>query len=242
MNILLNGSKGRMGQAITRHALEYDVFIAASLDRDDDALAAMPHCDVVVDFSFHTATVPLLELAAEQGKPVVIGTTGHQAAEQAAIRTLSQQIPVVWAGNYAIGVNLLFYLTEKAAAILHSDYHPEIVEMHHRMKQDAPSGTAMNLAEAILRGRGWQQDALTFGRQGITGERPDQQVGIHALRGGEIVGDHTVIFAGPGECLKLQHTASDRRIFAQGALTAARWVRNRPPGLYNMQDVIGLRD
>jgi 4-hydroxy-tetrahydrodipicolinate reductase len=139
-------------------------------------------------------------------------------------------------------VNLLFYLTGKAAKTLPSEYEVEIVEMHHRFKKDAPSGTAARLAEIILENRGLGPDAIAHGRDGITGERPLKQVGVHALRGGDVVGDHTVMFAALGERVELTHKASDRAIFARGAVRAAHWVMQQTPGLYDMQDVLGLKD
>lgn len=240
LNILLNGAKGRMGEAILATAESENARIVAAIDVGDDAVAALGDTAVIIDFSFHTATVPLLEIAAAHKKPVVIGTTGHSDEERQRIVELCKEIPVVWAGNYSVGVNLLFYLAEKAAGILGENYHPEVVEMHHRHKKDAPSGTAEGFVEAILRGRKWGRDTIRHGREGITGERPDAEIGVHALRGGDVVGDHTVIFAGPGERVELSHRAADRSIFARGAVRAAHWVQSRQPGRYSMLDVLGL--
>lgn len=242
LNVLLNGANGRMGKAICAVAEDEGARIIAAIDVGDDAAAVMADAAVIIDFSFHSATVPLLELAAAHKRPVVIGTTGHSDAERERILDLCKEIPVVWAGNYSVGVNLLFFLAEKAARILGENYHPEVVEMHHRHKQDAPSGTAEGFVEAILRGRNWSSDAVCHGRKGITGARPDVQIGVHALRGGDVVGDHTVIFAGPGERIELSHRAADRSIFARGALRAARWVCGQQPGRYTMLDVLGLAD
>ena len=147
---------------------------------------------------------------------------------------------MVWAGNYSVGVNLLFALTRRASAVLGSDYDAEVVEMHHRFKKDAPSGTAARLLEIILEERKLTAEALRHGREGITGERTSTEVGIHALRGGDVVGDHTVLFAALGERLELTHKASDRGIFARGALRAASWVVTQKSGAYDMQDVLGL--
>jgi 4-hydroxy-tetrahydrodipicolinate reductase len=241
MKIFLNGAEGRMGKAIAAIAPDEKAVIQIAATREHPQLEAIETCDVVLDFSSHEATLAITAAAASAGKPLIIGTTGHTAEEKAAILEYQKKIPIVWAGNYAVGVNLLFYLTEKVAATLSNDFHPEVVEMHHRMKKDAPSGTAENLVEAILRGRAWSEDTVRHGRSGITGERPDEEIGVHSLRGGEVVGEHTVIFAGPGERLELKHQASDRRIFAQGAIVAARWVLDQAPGLYNMQDVLGLK-
>ncbi len=242
LKILLNGAKGRMGQTITAASPQFDAHIESSIDIGDDPSSAIDHCDVIVDFSFHVVTAGIVKLARDHGKPIVIGTTGHTDAERSEIIQLSSSVPMVWAGNYSIGVNLLFYLTSKAAKILDSHYHPEVVEMHHQHKKDAPSGTAEGLVEAILKSRNLAPDCVRYGRHGITGERPDDEIGVHALRGGDEVGEHTVIFAGPGERIELAHKAGDRLIFAQGALNAAHWVRDKAPGCYSMQDVLGLKD
>lgn len=240
MKVLLNGYNGAMGRAMQVQAKQQGFSLVAAPKEIDALRQAIANCDLVVDFSLHAATAPLVALAASAGKPIVIGTTGHNEAEREQIISFASEIPMVWSGNFSIGVNLLFYLTEQVAAVLNEGYHPEVVEMHHLRKQDAPSGTARHLVEAILKGRGWTKDDVRYGRNGITGERPDREVGVHALRGGEIVGEHTVTFAGPGERLELKHQATDRKIFAQGAVTAARWVLGQPVGLYSMRDVLGI--
>lgn len=241
LTILLNGAQGRMGRAIAAVAPELGVALGAAVDEGGDPAAALGRCDVIVDFSSPRATRPLLELAVARGKPIVIGTTGHEAAEKAALLALAARVPCVWAGNFSVGVNLLFALVRRAARTLGADYDAEVVEMHHRFKQDAPSGTAARLLEIILEERALGADALRHGRHGITGERTPTEVGVHALRGGDVVGDHTVIFAGLGERLELAHKAGDRAIFARGALRAARWVAAQQPGVYDMQDVLGLK-
>ncbi|MBC7367150.1 MAG: 4-hydroxy-tetrahydrodipicolinate reductase [Undibacterium sp.] len=241
LSILLNGARGRMGEAVSRASSEFGVAISAALNTGGDIAGALPACDVVIDFSSHRVTHALLELAVAQRKPIVIGTTGHAAEEKARLLALAAQVPCVWAGNFSVGVNLLFALTRKAAAILGSDYDAEVVEMHHRFKKDAPSGTAARLLEIILEERKLTASALRHGREGITGERTSTEVGIHALRGGDVVGDHTVLFAALGERLELTHKASDRVIFARGALRAAQWVVSQKPGVYDMQDVLGLK-
>ena len=176
------------------------------------------------------------------GKPMVIGTTGHESGEKAEIEALSSKIPMVWAGNFSTGVNLLFYLTEQAARVLdgQSDFDPEVIEMHHRLKKDAPSGTADRLLEILKESRELGDDQVAHGRSGMVGARPAKEIGSHALRGGDVVGDHTVLFAGMGERIELTHRATDRKIFAAGALRAAKWVVGHSPGLYSMQDVLGL--
>jgi len=240
IKILLNGARGKMGVAVAAAASGAGVHVAASTDVGDDLGAAIALADVVVDFSSHLATRALLELAASMGKPVVIGTTGHTAEERASLLPLAGKVACVWSGNYSVGVNLLFALTRRAAAILGDDYDAEVIEMHHRMKKDAPSGTAARLVEIILEERKLDRSALRHGREGITGERTRSEVGVHSLRGGEVVGDHTVMFAGAGERIELTHRASDRAVFARGALRAAQWVVSRKAGVYDMQDVLGL--
>jgi 4-hydroxy-tetrahydrodipicolinate reductase len=178
----------------------------------------------------------------ESRKPIVIGTTGHAPEEKQRLLAVAGRVPCVWAGNFSVGVNLLFYLTQRAAHLLDDEYDAEVVEMHHRFKKDAPSGTAARLLEIILQERKLTTEALRHGRNGITGERSPREVGIHSLRGGDVVGDHTVIFAALGERLEFTHKASDRAIFARGALRAAHWVVSQPAGVYDMQDVLGLRD
>jgi len=240
-SILLNGAKGRMGQAVAAAASEAGLKISAGIDLGDDPAGHIDSCDVVIDFSFHQATGPLLELVAARKKAIVIGTTGHSAEEKRKLLALAAKVPCVWAGNFSVGVNLLFALTRRAAAVLGSDYDAEVIEMHHRFKKDAPSGTAARLLEIILEERKLGAEALRHGRSGITGERTSTEVGIHALRGGDVVGDHTVIFAALGERVELTHKAGDRAIFARGAVRAAQWVATQPPGVYDMQDVLGLK-
>jgi 4-hydroxy-tetrahydrodipicolinate reductase len=187
--------------------------------------------------------VPAARLCAERGKAIVIGTTGHSQADRQQITALKSRIPIVWASNYSTGVSTLFWLTRKAAEILGPSFDLEVVEMHHRMKKDAPSGTAVTLSEILAEVRGQQLDkVIRHGRQGIVGERTDTEIGMHSLRGGDVVGDHTVIFAANGERVELTHKASSRDTFAHGALRAAQWVVTRKPGLYDMQHVLGLKD
>jgi len=241
LTLLLNGAKGRMGQAIAAAAPELGVRIGAAIDVGGDPAAALAGCDVIVDFSSHRGTQALLELAVARAKPLVIGTTGHAPEEKRKLLELAGQVPCVWAGNFSVGVNLLFALVARAASVLDADYDTEVVEMHHRFKQDAPSGTAARLLEVILEARQLDAAALRHGRSGLPGPRSRTEVGVHSLRGGDVVGDHTVVFAGIGERLELSHKASDRAIFARGALRAAQWVVTQRPGVYDMQDVLGLR-
>jgi 4-hydroxy-tetrahydrodipicolinate reductase len=243
LRILVNGAQGRMGKAIIACAkLDPGVEVTAQVDANDDFAAGLAEADAVIEFSHHTVTVPVARACAAAGKLLVIGTTGHTDAETAQIRSASEAIPIVFAPNFSVGVNALFWLTEKAAEILGPEFDLEVVEMHHRQKKDAPSGTARRLAEILAGVRGLQYAAdVRHGREGITGERSMQEIGMHALRGGDVVGDHTVIFATQGERVELAHKASSRDTFARGALRAARWAHGRPPGLYDMQDVLGLR-
>jgi 4-hydroxy-tetrahydrodipicolinate reductase len=240
LKILLNGSRGKMGRAVAAAAEGMGVEIAAQTDQGDDIARALGSADAVIDFSAHQGTRALLGLAVAAGKPVVIGTTGHPAAEREELRRLAAGVPCVWTGNFSVGVNLLFALARRSARALGEDFDAEIVELHHRMKKDAPSGTALRLAEVILEERKLGPKALRHGREGITGERPKAEVGVHSLRGGDVIGDHTVILAGTGERIELTHRASDRAIYARGAIRAAQWVASRKPGLYDMQDVLGL--
>lgn len=239
--LLINGSKGRMGQTLIASAKDLGLVVGAAVDVGDDLAAGCDAADVIVDFSSHHATRALLELAIAKKKAVVIGTTGHSADAKRDLLALAAKVPCVWAGNYSVGVNLLYALTRRAASVLDASYDAEVIEMHHRFKKDAPSGTAARLLEIILEERKLTADALRHGREGITGERTSTEVGIHSLRGGDVVGDHTVLFAALGERLELTHKASDRGIFARGALRAARWVADKPAGVYDMQDVLGLK-
>ena len=240
--ILLNGARGRMGQAIATAAAEMEIRLGAAIDIGDQPAAHIAQCDVIVDFSTPAATAGLLQVAVDNRKPIVIGTTGHTAEEKQRLLAIAGQVPCVWAENFSVGVNVLFFLTQRAAHILDSSYDAEVVEMHHRFKKDAPSGTAARLLEIILQERKLTTEALRHGRNGITGERSASEVGIHSIRGGDVIGDHTVIFAGLGERIELTHKTSDRAILARGALRAARWVMSQPAGVYDMQDVLGLRD
>ena len=241
LTILLNGAKGRMGRALAAAAPELGVRIGAATDAGDDPASAVGGCDVIVDFSSPEGTGSILELAVGRGMPAVIGTTGHDPGERRRLLGLAAKIPCVWAGNFSVGVNLLFALVRRAASVLGEDYDAEILEMHHRLKKDAPSGTAARLLEIILEERRLGAGAVRHGRSGMPGPRSRGEVGVHALRGGDVVGDHTVLFAGIGERLELTHRAGDRAIFARGALKAALWVAGRKPGVYDMQDVLGLR-
>ncbi len=243
LKILLNGSRGRMGVAIANVAEANGAVIQLACDAGDNPCAGAADCEAIIDFSFHEVTPGIAELAVEQNLPLVIGTTGHTPEEKAAIlETVKGKIPVVWAGNYSVGVNTLNYLTRKAAAILGEHYEPEVMEMHHHHKKDAPSGTAERLIEILKEGYALNDDQVVHGREGLVGARPQKEIGVHAIRGGDIVGEHTVYFIGDGERIELTHKATDRKIFAQGAVRAAAWAVGKEAAVYNMEDVLGLTD
>jgi len=239
--VVINGSKGRMGQTLVACASRIDgIEVSGEVDEGDDLESVIAGCDVVIDFSFHAITPGAAGLCAEHKKAIVVGTTGHTDDEKESVLNHQSVIPVVWASNYSTGVNTLFWLTRKAAEILGPGYDLEVTEMHHRLKVDAPSGTAATLGEILLDVRQQQRDTLRHGREGIVGERTDEEIGMHSLRGGDVVGDHTVMYAGSGERLELTHRAASRETFANGALRAAQWAVQQSPGLYNMQNVLGL--
>ena len=241
--IIINGSKGRMGQTLLACAPRHSKLqVVGQIDQGDDLSAVIGQCDAVIDFSAHHATPAVSQLCAKNKKALVIGTTGHNDTETFEIRKCAETIPMVWASNYSTGINTLFWLTRKAAEILGPDFDLEVVEMHHRLKRDAPSGTAKSLAEILAQVRHLQYStAARHGRHGIVGERTQGEIGVHAIRGGDVVGDHTVIFANTGERVELTHKASSRETFANGALRAAAWVVQQKPGVYDMQDVLGLK-
>ena len=240
MKIAIVGAAGRMGQKLcalaegTELEVVSKVDVAEGYDRTWSA-----DVEGVIDFSYHTAVPPSAEKAAAAGIPYVIGTTGITAEEQKVVDAAAKRIPVVQSGNYSLGVNLLLELVKKAATVLGPEYDVEITEMHHRHKKDAPSGTALMLAKSAAVGRGVADD-FTYGRKGDVGERPAGEIAIHALRGGSVVGDHTVMFAGELERVELTHKAQDRAAFAVGALKALVWAKGRPAGIYSMRDVLGF--
>ena len=232
-----------MGQALLACAARNPALqVVGQIDQGDDLRPLVAGTDVVIDFSAHEATPGVANLCSEHRKALVIGATGHAEQEKAAIRACQSTIPIVWAANYSTGVNTLYWLTRKAAEILGPEFDLEIVEMHHRMKKDAPSGTAARLAEILAEVRNQQvRDVVRDGRSGIVGARSSSEIGMHAVRGGDVVGDHTVIFAALGERVELTHKASSRETFANGALRAAQWAIGQRPGIYDMQDVLGLK-
>jgi 4-hydroxy-tetrahydrodipicolinate reductase len=232
-----------MGQALVSCAKNFrELEVVAAINRGDNLRSVIVKTDAVIDFSSHSATPGIVELCAKNKKAVVIGTTGYSDSEITAIEKCRTKIPIVLASNFSTGVNTLFWLTRKAAEILGNDFDLEIIEMHHRLKKDAPSGTAKSLAEILAAVRKQRLEKVArHGRVGIVGERTASEIGIHSVRGGDVVGDHTVIFANAGERLELTHKASSRDTFANGALRAALWVVKQNPGLYDMQDVLGLK-
>ena len=244
MKIAILGAAGRMGKMLTALAegTELEVVskvdIAEGYDREWSS-----DVEGVIDFSYHTAVPAAVTKAAEAGIAYVIGTTGLTPDEQAAVNAAAQKIPVVQSGNYSLGVNLLLELVKKAASVLGSGYDIEVVEMHHRHKKDAPSGTALMLAKSAAAGRGvdFAENAV-YGRKGDIGERPSDEIAVHALRGGSVVGDHTVMFAGDVERIELTHKAQSREAFAAGALRALVWAKGRRPGIYTMRNVLGFDD
>jgi 4-hydroxy-tetrahydrodipicolinate reductase len=267
MRLIVAGAGGRMGRALTRAITESQGAIIVGaleaptskwLGEDAGVLAGLPangvklsadlwalsaNADGILDFTAPAATLANVAIAAQRGLVHVIGTTGLSASDNAVIKSVTNQAVVVKSGNMSLGVNLLAALVKQVARSLDDNFDIEIVEMHHKAKVDAPSGTALLLGEAAAAGRGIDlNEHSARGRDGVTGARRAGDIGFASLRGGTVTGDHTVIFAGPYERIELTHKAEDRMIFANGALKAALWARGRSPGLYSMADVLGLGD
>ena len=247
MKIAIQGAAGRMGRMLDTLAAGFGLEVVSRVDVADGYDRGWAEgVEGVVDFSHHSALPAAIAEAVRRGIPYVIGTTGLDESEQAAVAAAAESIPVVQSGNYSLGVNLLVELVRRAAAALGPEYDIEIAEMHHRHKKDAPSGTALMLAKAAAEGRGRAADGFVYGRRGDVGEvvnavRVDvPELAIHALRGGSVGGDHTVMFAGELERVELVHRAQSREAFAAGALKALVWAKGRGPGLYSMRDVLGL--
>ena len=267
MRLVIAGAGGRMGRALI-HAIAATkgVTLAGAVEASDSAVIGrdagelaglgangikvtsdpaplLKGADGLVEFTIPAATLALAELTAAAGIVYVIGTTGHSAEEEAVIAKAATRAPTVKSGNMSLGVNLLAALTKRVAQTLGAEYDVEILEMHHNKKIDAPSGTALMLGRAAAAGRAIElAQHSARGRDGMTGARRSGDIGFAALRGGTVVGDHMVIFAGPAERIELTHRAEDRMIFARGALHAALWARGKKPGLYSMADVLGLKD
>ena len=243
MTVAILGAAGRMGHMLCDLVdRSEELELVAKCDVREEYPRTWPaETEAVIDFTFHEAVPEHITKAAADGVVYVLGTTGLTAEEQKAVDAAAKKIPVVQSGNFSLGVNLLLGLVRKAAEILGVEYDCEVVEMHHRHKKDAPSGTALMLAKAAAAGRGQDFDAVSvFGREGMVGERPQGEIAVHALRGGSVIGDHTVMFAGDVERVELVHKAQSREAFAAGALRAALWAADKKPGLYNMRDVLGL--
>jgi 4-hydroxy-tetrahydrodipicolinate reductase len=265
LRIAIAGSSGRMGRTLIETVLQSpDAELGAALEihgspalgRDagelvgspcgvkvtDDVAAALKGCDALIDFTRPEGTLGHLAACRRLGVRAVIGTTGFDAAGKEAIAAAAREIPVVFAPNMSVGVNATLKLIELAAQILREGYDVEIIEAHHRHKVDAPSGTALRMGEVVAKalGRDLGQCAV-YGREGVTGERQASTIGFATVRGGDIVGDHTVMFAGTGERVEITHRSSSRATYAEGALRAARFLAGRKNGLYDMQDVLGLR-
>ncbi len=242
--IIIVGSKGRMGLALKSCAARQSdtLKVVGEIDMGDSLDSVIDAADAVIDFSFQENTLSVAQLCASRQKPLIIGTTGQSPEHSIAIRKCAETIPLVWATNFSTGVNVLFWLTQKAAHLLGDSFDKEVIELHHRHKKDAPSGTATTLAEILAEAIKVPLDeSARHGRQGIVGARTDREIGIHSLRGGDVVGDHTVVFAGDGERLELTHKAASRDCFANGALRASVWSTEQAPGLYDMRDVLGLK-
>jgi 4-hydroxy-tetrahydrodipicolinate reductase len=247
------GIAGRMGRLLAEEVVAVGAKLVGGVDRpgvavqgvtlfpDIAALAAA--CDVVLEFSHASAAAGHARALAAAGTAWVLGTTGLSAADEAAVAEAAKGVPVVYAPNFSTGVNLVLALAERMAAALPAEqYDAEIIEMHHRQKVDAPSGTAIGLGRAVAKGRGVVlEEVKQSGRDGHTGARPTGAIGFAALRGGQVVGEHTLLFAAAAEHIAITHSAFDRRAYASGAVRAALWTAGRPPGLYSMMDVLGMR-
>lgn len=266
VKLIVSGAAGRMGRAILESLYQdEELTLGAALEKkghpaigkdagtligvekwgvavSDKTKKAAPAGEVIIDFTYPLETLSLVQEAQQKKKPIVIGTTGFTSDQEKKLAQAAQKIPIVLSPNMSIGVNVLFRLLSEAAKALGEAYDIEIVEMHHRQKKDAPSGTALRMGEVLAVARGASLPQVgRFSRYGTIGARPPGEIGIQTLRGGDVVGDHTVTFAGPGERIEMTHRAQSRTNFARGALLAARWVADQKPGLYDMMDVLNLK-
>lgn len=266
VRIAVAGAIGRMGSRIVALSKEYEsIKLAGAFEQkghkdigkdigpligigetcvllQDDISKVLEQCDVVIDFTHTSSTIEHLKAASSKGKAMVIGTTGFTKDQLEEISELTKNNPCVMASNMSLGVNLLLKVLQDVARVLGDDYDIEIIEAHHRMKKDAPSGTAMKMAQVIADAVKRNLDEVAvYARKGMTGERTKKEIGIQTIRAGDIVGEHTVMFGGLGERIEITHKASSRDTFARGALKAALWVHGKPAGLYDMQDVLGLK-
>lgn len=263
--IAITGAAGRMGRILIAAVEASDAKLGAIVVLADDpmlgldagaiaglgknlgvqAVASLEEVvdqfDVLIDFTAPAATLANIELCKKYGKKIVIGTTGLTADQKEQLNAASSEIGIVFAPNYSVGVNLCLNLLRMAASVMGEDSDIEVIEMHHRHKVDAPSGTALRMGEVVAETLNWNLDEVAvYGREGQTGARPQKQIGFETIRGGDVVGDHTVMFATEGERVEITHKAQSRMTFAKGALRAAQWVNNQPNGLYDMQDVLGF--
>jgi len=256
IKVLIHGAAGRMGKMLIEGVGQAeDLTLSAAVDRPEhrecgksvgseivlngDLELGLSHSEVMIDFSLPRASIPALERAAEAGVASVVGTTGFEKSQQERIAALAEKVPIVLSPNMSLGVNLLFKLVSQAATALPGEYDMEIIEIHHRRKVDAPSGTAVKLGEILAAARGLNPETSSrHCRSGQIGPRPDDEIGFATIRAGDVVGEHTVLLAGPGERIELTHRASSREAFARGALAATRWVKGRTPGLYSMHDLL----
>lgn len=251
MDIILHGCRGRMGRVLAQIINQTQgMNVSAGVDiagAPEEAFPIYPTLnaseirgDVVIDFSNYTAVRDMLKNCAEKNLPVVVATTGLGEEEKSAIKEASRRIPVFHSANMSLGINLLAKALREIAPFLEEDFHVEVIEKHHAMKKDSPSGTALLLADAV-NGSLEEEKELLFGRHGKDDDCRLSQMGIHAVRGGTIAGEHTVLFAGPDEIIELKHTALSREIFARGALRAAKFIADKAPGIYSMEDIVGSR-
>lgn len=266
VRIAVAGAMGRMGSRITALSREYEeIELAGVFEKkghngigkdigvlvgvgergiilEDDLGKVIDKADVLIDFTHPSSTLEHLRLALSKGKAMVIGTTGFTSDEIREIEILSRNIPCVLSPNMSVGINLLLKVIREIAIVLGDDYDIEIIEAHHRLKKDAPSGTAMKMAQVLASAlKRDLNDVAVYARRGMIGERTKKEIGIQTIRAGDIVGEHTILFGGLGERIEITHKASSRDTFARGALRAALWVHGKEPGLYDMQDVLGLR-
>ncbi|MFW6326174.1 MAG: 4-hydroxy-tetrahydrodipicolinate reductase [Desulfovermiculus sp.] len=260
-NVIIMGASGRMGSMLVQLTQkDPELNLIAMLERQE-CINNIPDVDctygfdldhvltqvgpgVIIDFTQPEATVETARIAKTRSCPLVIGTTGLSKEQEVVIQDAASYIPVFWTPNMSVGISVLLQLLPKLSQALGPAYDPELMEIHHRMKKDAPSGTALKLANAVARAKEWpEHESLRLCREGMTGERPDQEIGVQSLRGGDVVGEHTVYYFGPGERIEITHKASSRETFAQGALRAAKWIPDQKPGkIYTMADLINLAE
>lgn len=240
-NLVLHAAIDRAGSAVIGQDAGAQFGITSGVKVTDDIESALSGADVLVDFTRPEAAMHYLDLCAQSGVKMVIGTTGFSDEEKAKIEAVANEVAIVFAPNMSVGVTLLINMVEQAARVLNDGYDIEVVEMHHRHKVDAPSGTALRLGEAAAQGLGQSlKDCAVYAREGVTGEREAGKIGFATMRGGDVVGDHTVVYAGTGERVEITHKASSRMTFALGALRASKFLADKPTGLYDMRDVLGL--